>query len=62
MQITLSDEDARLLRDLLQDYRPALQFESARTEAKDMRHQLVLREELLDRLLSALAAASAGGR
>ena len=56
VQLTLTDQDARLLRELLQDYRPALQFESARTEAKEMRHQLVLREELIDRLLSALTA------
>jgi hypothetical protein len=56
MQLTLTDQDARLLRDLLQDYRPALQFEAARTEAKEMRHQLVLREELIGRLISALTA------
>jgi hypothetical protein len=58
MQINLSDADALILRELLEDYLPALQREAARTEAKALRHALVLREELIDRLLFALKGAS----
>jgi hypothetical protein len=58
MQINLSDADALILREMLEDYLPALQRESARTEAKELRHALVLREELIDRLLFALKGAS----
>ena len=58
MQLTLTPENARLLRDLLQDYLPALRFEVARTEAKEFRHQLILRQNLVERLLAELAADS----
>lgn len=58
MQLNLSHSDAMILRELLEDYLPALQRESARTEAKEMRHMLVLREELVDRLLFQLKGAS----
>jgi hypothetical protein len=58
MQFTLTSEDARLLRDLLHDYLPTLQFETARTEAKEFRHQLILRQDLVERLLTELAAAA----
>ena len=58
MQIALSAADARILREMLEDYLPALQRESARTEAKEMRHSLVLREELIERLLFTLKGAS----
>lgn len=58
MQINLSDADALILREMLEDYLPALQRESARTEAKALRHALVLREELIERLLFTLKGAS----
>jgi hypothetical protein len=57
MQITLSSEEAGLLHDLLQDYLPTLQREVARTEAKELRHLLVRRQELVERLLPQLASA-----
>jgi hypothetical protein len=51
MQLLLSDEDAILLRDLLADYLPALRREVARTEKHELRHLLVLRQEVVERLL-----------
>lgn len=54
MQIDLSDADARVLRETLEAYLPSLRWELARTEARDLRHALVQREELIDRLVFAL--------
>ncbi len=56
MQLTLTDRDADLLRGLLHDYLPDLQREVARTERRDLRHLLVERQELAERLLQELAA------
>jgi hypothetical protein len=50
MQLTLSSEEAVLLRDLLADYLPALRREVARTEQHDLRHLMVQRQELVERL------------
>jgi hypothetical protein len=58
MQLDLTDEDALVLRDLLAAYLPALAREVARTEQHDLRHVLVLRQELAERLLDQLAARS----
>jgi hypothetical protein len=58
MHIELSDEDAAVLSDLLAAYLPALAREVARTEQHDLRHVLVLRQELAERLLDQLAARS----
>jgi hypothetical protein len=54
MPLTVSDEDAVLLRDLLADYLPSLEREVARTEQHDLRHLLVQRQELVERLLERL--------
>jgi hypothetical protein len=54
VQITLTEDDARTLRDFLSDHMQALQFEVARTEAKDVRHVLVTRQEVIERLLALL--------
>jgi hypothetical protein len=51
MQLILNDNDARTLRDLLSDHLRDLRLEVARTEAKDFRHALLLRQELVERLL-----------
>lgn len=54
MQLILSDEDTVLLRDLLADYLPALRREVARTERHELRHLMVQRQELLERVLAQL--------
>ena len=54
VQLTLTEEDARMLRDFLSDHMQALQFEVARTEARDLRHILVARQELIERVLALL--------
>jgi hypothetical protein len=58
MVLELKAEDARLLHDLLEDYLPALRMEAARTHVKDLRHQLFLRQELVERLVDQLTAAA----
>ena len=57
MTLDLTQEDARRLRHLLQDYLPDLQREMARTDEKSLRHELVLREELCERVISNLQSA-----
>jgi hypothetical protein len=51
MQLILSDDEAALLRDLLADYLPALTREVARTEQRNLRHTMVQRQELVERML-----------
>jgi hypothetical protein len=55
MQLTLSDDDTALLRDLLADYLPALRREVARTERHDLRHLMVQRQDLVERLVEQLS-------
>ena len=59
MQIDLSDEDARVLRELLDGVLPDLKREIARADDRAFRHQLVLRQELAERLVSRLGQSSA---
>jgi hypothetical protein len=54
MELTLTDEDARTLRDVLSEHLHDLRLEVARTEAKDFRHVLLGRQELVERLLAQL--------
>jgi hypothetical protein len=54
MQLILSDDDTAVLRDLLADYLPALKREVARTEQHELRHLMVLRQELVERMLEQL--------
>jgi hypothetical protein len=54
MQLSLSSDEALLLRDLLADYLPALRREVARTEQHDLRHLMVQRQELVERLVDEL--------
>jgi hypothetical protein len=54
MELSLTDDDARILQDLLSDCLQELRREVARTEAKDYRHGLVLRQEVIERLLARL--------
>lgn len=59
MQLDLTTEEAHTLRAMLQDYLPDLRREVARTEERTLRHQLVLRQELCERLLDRLQAVNA---
>jgi hypothetical protein len=54
MQLMLSDGEAVLLRDLLADYLPTLRREVARTEQHDLRHLMVERQDLVERLIEEL--------
>ena len=54
MQLVLSDAETVLLRDLLADYLPALKREVARTEQHELRHLLVQRQDLVERVLEQL--------
>jgi hypothetical protein len=59
MQVLLSDDEASLLRDLLADYLPALRREVARTERHDLRHLMVQRQDLVERLVEQLSERTA---
>ena len=56
MQLTLSDEDATTLRNVLSDLLPGLRREAAHTDlpARELRHELIKRQELCERLISEL--------
>jgi hypothetical protein len=58
MMLELPQEDAQRLRKLLQDYLPDLQREMARTDEKTLRHELVLRVELCERVVAQLGASA----
>ena len=54
MQLILSEDDTAVLRDLLADYLPALRREVARTEQHELRHLMVQRQDLVERVLAQL--------
>lgn len=54
VELILNDDDARTLRELLSDHLHDLRLEVARTEAKDFRHVMLMRQELVERLLAQL--------
>ena len=56
MELILNDEEAQTLRQLLHDYLPQLRREVAGTDmpARELRHTLVKRQELCERLLAEL--------
>jgi hypothetical protein len=51
MQLVLTDGETDTLRELLEAYLPELQREIARTEQHELRHVLVQRQDLAERLL-----------
>lgn len=61
MDLKLSDEEVTTLRGVLHDYLPELKFEAARTEGGDLRHELLKRQALCERLLEQLSHQSARG-
>ena len=54
MQLALTEQETEILRDLLDAYLPELKREVARTEQHSLRHALVQRQELAERLLEQL--------
>lgn len=56
MQLTLSDQDAHRLHEILHDYLPDLRREAAGTDlaAREIRRELMARERLCERLLAEL--------
>jgi hypothetical protein len=54
MQVELTTEEASALKALLRDTIPDLKREMARTDDRQFRHELVLREELCERLIARL--------
>jgi hypothetical protein len=58
MQLSLTEKEAEILRDLLLAYLPELEREVARTERHTLRHALVQRLELAERLLEQLDTAA----
>ena len=61
MQLTLSDDDARTLRAVLEEWLPDLRREAAGTElaSRDLRRELHRRQDLCERLLVDLNRAEA---
>jgi hypothetical protein len=59
MDITLNDDEVVTFRALLRDYLPELKFEVARTDSHELRHVLVKRQDLCERLLDELRSPSA---
>jgi hypothetical protein len=54
MRLDLSDEDTATLRALLHNYLPDLRREVAGTDVRALRHELVKRQDLCERLLAHL--------
>lgn len=54
MQVTLTEHEAETLRLLLRDYLPALRREAAGTDQRELRHELLQRQEMVERLLARL--------
>jgi hypothetical protein len=59
MNVILTEHESDLLRGLLRDHLPDLRREVARTERRDLRHMLVERQELIERLLERLESSAA---
>jgi hypothetical protein len=61
MQLTLTDQDARTLHDVLEGYLPELKREAARThlgEARSLLRDLMQRRELCERLVAELESST----
>ncbi|HVX40427.1 MAG TPA: hypothetical protein VHB25_12720 [Gemmatimonadaceae bacterium] len=54
MTLELTDDDARHLREILEDYLPQLRREVARTDVHALQHAMALRQEVCERLLARL--------
>ena len=56
MHVDLTTDEAATLKGLLRDCIPELKREIARTDDRSFRHELVMREELCERLITRLDA------
>jgi len=56
MTVQLNNDDVQTLREMLHDYLPGLKFEVARTDRPEIRHALVKRQTLCERLIGELDA------
>jgi hypothetical protein len=54
LDLTLNDDEAQTLRGVLQEYLPGLKFEAARTHKAELRHILIKRQTLCERLVDQL--------
>jgi hypothetical protein len=54
MNVQLSDDEVQTLQAMLHDYLPGLKFEVARTDEKEIRHVLIKRQTLCERLIEVL--------
>ena len=54
MRLELTDDEAATLRELLRAYLPDLRREVAATDARDLRHDLIKRQDLCESLLARL--------
>lgn len=59
MNLSLSEHETELLRGLFEGHLPELRRQVARTEKHDLRHPLVERLELVERLLARLTQRAA---
>jgi hypothetical protein len=58
MNLQLNNDEVQVLREMLHDYLPGLRFEVARTDAPEIRHALVIRQTLCERLFDELGLTS----
>jgi hypothetical protein len=54
MNVHLNSDEVQIFREMLHDYLPGLRFEVARTDAPEIRHALVMRQTLCERLVDEL--------
>ena len=62
MRLELTEKETATLRSLLRNYLPDLRREVAGTDARDLRHELVMRQDLCERLLARLGEDPEPGR
>jgi hypothetical protein len=54
MELTLTEKEARTLRNFLRDHLQTFKFEVARTDVRDLRHSFLEQQELVERILQEL--------
>jgi hypothetical protein len=57
MQLNLTEDEAHALHSVLHDYLPSLRLEVARTDAREIRHELLKRQDVCERVLELLEQA-----